>query len=180
MNTELRKKATTKFEHDFFKQIMNSAFGKLCESKRNRHCRYCSQCRRTAKFIKEKRFSSVKIIEQHLVSVTSKPVNIKWDKPTIVGATKLDLAKFYMFQFLYNIIKKNFDTTLLYSDTDSFLYEIRSKDFDNDIEKNHELRNHFDFSNLPTTHPSTPTRICGLPSNSRTSLLGRSYKSTSD
>ena len=57
-----------------------------------------------------------------------------------------------MFQFHYNIIKKNFDATFLYSDTDSFLYEIRSKDL-NEIEKNHEMRNHFDFSNLPATHP---------------------------
>ena len=88
-----------------------------------------------------------------MVSVTSKQVNIKWDKPTIVGAAILDLAKFYMFQFHYNIIKKSFDGTLLYSDTDSVLYEIRSKDLYNEIEKNHELRNHFDFSNLPATHP---------------------------
>ena len=80
-------------------------------------------------------------------------MNIKRDKPTFVGATILDFAKFYMFQFHYNIIKKNFDATLLYSDTDSFLYEIRSKYLYNEIEKNHELRNHFDFSNLPATHP---------------------------
>ena len=80
-------------------------------------------------------------------------MNIKWDKPTIVAAKILDLAKFYMFQFHYNIIEKTFDATLLYSDTDSFLHEIRSKDFYNEIEKNHELRNHFDFSNLPATHP---------------------------
>ena len=80
-------------------------------------------------------------------------MNIKWDKPTIVGATILDLAKFYLFQFHYNIIKKHFAATLLFSDTDSFLYEIRSKDLYNEIEKNHELRNHFDFLNLPATHP---------------------------
>ena len=80
-------------------------------------------------------------------------MNIKWDKPTILGATILDLAKFYMFQFHYNIIKKIFHATFLYSDTDSFLYKIRSKDLYIEIEKKHELRNHFDFSNLRATHP---------------------------
>ena len=154
LNTELRKKATTKFEQDFFKQIKNSAFGKFCESKRNRLIvDIVRNAEELQNLSRKKRFSSIKIIDQHLVSVTSKPVNIKWDKPKIVGATILDLAKFFMFQFHYNIIKKNFDATLLYSDTDSFLYEIRSKDLYNEIEKNHELRNHFDFSNLPATHP---------------------------
>ena len=101
------------------------------------------------KIYQGKKIISIKFIDQHLVSVISKPVNIKLDKPTIVGATLLDLAKFYMFQFHYNIIKKNFDATLLYS----FLYEFRSKDLYNEIEKNHELRNQFDFLNLPATHP---------------------------
>ena len=80
-------------------------------------------------------------------------MKIKWDKPTIVGATKLDLAEGFMFQLHYNITKKNFDAILLYLDTDSFLYEIRSKDLYNEIEKNHELQNYFDFSNLPANHP---------------------------
>ena len=45
------------------------------------------------------------------------------------------------------------------------LYEIRSKDLYNEIQQNHDLRNHFDFSNQKPTHPSSPTRISGLPSN---------------
>ena len=38
-------------------------------------------------------------MDQQLVSVTSKPVIIKWDKPAIVAATILDLAKLYLLQF---------------------------------------------------------------------------------
>ena len=55
---------------------------------------------------RKKRFSSVKIIDQHLVSVTSKPVNIEWDKPTIVAAAILDLAKHISFLLQHNQ-KKN-------------------------------------------------------------------------
>ena len=164
LNTELRKKATTMFEQNFFKQIINNAFGKFCESKRNRLIvdivRNADELQNLSR---KKRFSSIKIIDQHLVFVTSKPVTINWDKPTIVVATILDLAKFYMFQFHYNIIKKNFDATLLYSDTDSFLYEIRSKDLYNEIEKNHELRIILTFQIYQPPTPSTPTRICALP-----------------
>ena len=93
LNTELRKKATTKFEQDFFKQIINSAFGKFCKSKRNRHNVDINRNTEELQNLSmKKRFSSVKKVDQHFVSVTSKPVNIKWDKPTIVGATILDLT----------------------------------------------------------------------------------------
>ena len=68
------------------------------------------------------------MFDQQLVSVTAKPVNLNWDKPTIVGATILELAEIYLIQFHYNIIRKIFDATLLYLDTDSFLYGIGSKD----------------------------------------------------
>ena len=84
------KKATTKFEQDFFKQLINSAFGKFRESKRNRLIvDIVRNAEELQNLSNKKRFSSIKIIDQHLVSVTSKPVNIKWDKPTIVGATIL-------------------------------------------------------------------------------------------
>ena len=36
---------------------------------------------------------------------------------------------------------------LLYSDTDSFLYETETKDLYQDLAYNSELRKHFDFSN---------------------------------
>ena len=89
------------------------------------------------------------MFDQQLVSATSKPVSIYWDKPSTI----LDLAIFYMFQFYYNIIKKIFDETLLYLYTDSFLYGIGRKNFWNEIDNNHVLRDDFDFSNLPATHP---------------------------
>ena len=86
------------------------------------------------------RFSSVKLIDTQLVSVTSQPISIKWDKPTILGAAILDLPKNYKFHFHYTILKKHFDFSLLYSDTDSYLYEICRNDLYNDIAKNADLR----------------------------------------
>ena len=34
-----------------------------------------------------------------------------------------------MYEFYYNFIKKNFDAEFLFTDTDSFGYEIKSEDF---------------------------------------------------
>ena len=49
-------------------------------------------------------------------------------------------------------MKKSFDCRLLYSDTDSLLYEVKGKDFYRELSVNESLRNHFDLSNYPETH----------------------------
>ena len=49
-----------------------------------------------------------------------------------------------MYEFHYNFIKKNFDAELLFSDTDSLTYEIKSK---NIYEEFYKWKDLFDFSN---------------------------------
>ena len=49
-----------------------------------------------------------------------------------------------MYDFHYNFIKKNFNAELLFTDTDSPTYEIKSEDVYNDLYKWKDL---FDFKN---------------------------------
>ena len=49
-----------------------------------------------------------------------------------------------MYDFQYNFIKKNFNAELLFTDTDSLIYEIRSK---NVFEEFFKWKDLFDFSN---------------------------------
>ena len=50
-----------------------------------------------------------------------------------------------MYDFHYNFIKKHFDTKLLFTDTDSLTYEIKSDDV---YEESFKHKHLFDFSNL--------------------------------
>ena len=72
-----------------------------------------------------------------------KPVLIL-NKPIYVGFTVLDLSKWKMYDFHYNFIKKNFDAELLFTDTDSLTYEIKSENIYEEFFKWKDL---FDFSN---------------------------------
>ena len=49
-----------------------------------------------------------------------------------------------MYYFHYNFIKKNFSAELLFTDTDSLTYEIKSE---NVYEDSYEWKDLFDFSN---------------------------------
>ena len=92
-------------------------------------------------------FKSFRIIDEDLASVIFNPTWIQWDKPTIVGAAILDLAKAFMFKFHYTQVKPNLKLQLLYSDTeDSFIYVVKTNDVYEDLKKTSEQ---FDFSNFP-------------------------------
>ena len=56
----------------------------------------------------------------------------------------LELSKWLTYDFHYSFIKKLFDAALLFTDTDSFTYEIKSKDVYEELFKHKHL---FDFSN---------------------------------
>ena len=65
---------------------------------------------------------------QLYLSLEMKPV-LKLNKPIYVGYTVLELSKWLMYDFRYNFIKKHFDVELLFTDTDSLSYEVKSKIF---------------------------------------------------
>ena len=73
----------------------------------------------------------------------TKPVLIL-NKPTYIGFTVLDLSKWKMLNFHYNFVKKNFDAELLFTDTGSLTYEIKSKDV---YEESFKRKDLFNFSN---------------------------------
>ena len=153
LNTQKRKQAKNKFEEDFYKLMVNSAFGKTCEGKRIRiKVKLARSEEDTLKWTSAPQMKLFKIIGENLATISLNQTEIEWDKPTIVGACISDLSKKFMYDFHYNIMKKYFNCRLLYSNTDSFVFEIFSKDFFADFKRKTTVKDLFDISNIPTNH----------------------------
>ena len=69
---------------------------------------------------------------------------IKFNQPIYVGVAILDISKTLMYNFHYRLKEKHGDKIkLLYTDTDSLIISIKSKDFYNDMK---EMIDEFDTS----------------------------------
>ena len=88
-----------------------------------------------------------KIFNNDLAAIPFKPRKFYWNKPTVVAATILDLTKRQMYWFHCKHMKANFQTLLVYSDTDSLIYEIELEDLYEDLNKNDAIYQEYDFSN---------------------------------
>jgi len=74
-------------------------------------------------------------------------------KPIYLGMAIIDLSKILIYTFHYNYMKKKYcrKAKLLYSDTDSLIYEIQTEDFYVDIARDVDLW--FDTNEYPKKLP---------------------------
>ena len=155
-NTELRKTAANSFEKDFFKLMNNSVFGKTIENIRKRQNIILVDNRAKAvKLTSRPNFDRATIFDRNLIAIHMKKTEVYFNKPVYVGQAILDLSKTLMFNFHYNYIQKKYGhkrAKLLFTDTDSLMYEIHTKDFYEDISE--DIRSKFDTSDYPQDHKS--------------------------
>ena len=78
----------------------------------------------------------------------------------------LDLSKTVMYDFRYKYIKSKYEekAKLLFTDTDSLMYEIETEDFYKDIIE--DVKYKFDTSKYPKNH------ISGIPKGCNENVLG--------
>ena len=166
-NTNLRTQAKNNFEKDFFKLMNNSVFGKTMENIRNRvNVKLVNTGEQFKKLTAKPNYESRKIFNKNLVSVHMKKTSLTMNKPVYLGMSILDLSKIVMFDFHYQYIKPKYgkQAKLLFTDTDSLLYEIQTEDFYKDISG--DVKNRFDTSDYPEGHPS------GIPTGVNKKVLG--------
>ena len=127
-NIEKRMNVANDFEKYFFKLTINSVYGKTMENLRKRiNLRLVNNKKDFLKYTSRPTYITHKSFGKDYAAIHEiKPVLIL-NKPIYVGFTVLDLSKWKMYDFHYNFIKKNFNAELLFTDTDSLTYEIKSK-----------------------------------------------------
>ncbi|XP_063370457.1 uncharacterized protein LOC134658744 [Cydia amplana] len=164
LNTTLRISAVTDFEKDFYKLMNNAVFGKTMENIEKRVDVYLlsqwkSQDHKKGleSYIARPEFHSISIFTESLAAVQLKKTRLVYNKPIYLGFCILDLSKTLMYDFHYGYMQQKFrnNVKLLYTDTDSFIYQIFTEDFYSDIKN--DLKKHFDTSDY------APNNIYGFP-----------------
>ena len=94
------------------------------------------------------------IFDENLIAIHMKKTMLYFHKPVYLGMSILDLSNSLMYDFYCNYIKIKYGdkVKLLFADTDSLAYEIKTNDFYKDF--NPDIEKRFDTSNYPTNHPS--------------------------
>ena len=136
-NTDKRKNVTNIFEKKYFKLMNNSVFGKTMENLRKRiSVKLVNNAKNYVRSVSKPSFVSQKIFCKNFVAIHEiKPVLIL-NKPIYAGFSILDLSKLLMYEFHYKYIKSKFDAKLLFTDTDSLVYEVKAKDVYEDFYQN--------------------------------------------
>ena len=98
------------------------------------------------KYVSKPNFVLQKQSRENFVAIyVIKPV-LTLNKPIYVGCSILDCSKLLMYEFYYNCIKTKCNANLLFRDTDSLVYEIKTNDVCEDFYKDKDL---FDVSDYP-------------------------------
>jgi hypothetical protein len=114
------------------------------------------------------------IFSESLVATHITKTQIKYDKPIYFGICILDISKTLLYDFHYNYMKPKYACgaacgangesngssgarriKLLFTDTDSLCYEIKTKDIYKDIAD--DVQNKFDTSDYLKGHPAVMT-----------------------
>ena len=149
-NTKLRAESTNDFDRDFFKLMNNSVFCKTMENIRNRvDIRLVTREKDLKKLINKPQFVHRNIFSENLIAVHLRKSKIYYNKPIYLGMSILDLSKTLMYDFHYKHIKDKYNENaeLLFTDTDSLMYEIKTEDVYKDM-----ILEKFDTSNYPKDH----------------------------
>ena len=168
-NTLMRTKATNEFEKNFYKLMVNAVFGKTMEDKRKRtivrlkthwSSRYGAEA-----LIASPQFHSRSIFAENLVAIQLANTKIVMNKPIYVGFCVLELSKVHMYSFHYLCMRKwaSNRCKLMYTDTDSLIYEFRGVNPYDIMKKHPHWFDTFDSSEdnaygLSLIHISEPTR----------------------
>ena len=103
----------------------NSVFDKTMEKLRKRiSVKLVSNFKDSDRCVSKPSFILQKIFSKNFVAIHQIKQVLILNKPIYVGFSILDLSKLLMYQFHYGYIQYRFNARLLFTDTNSLVYEI--------------------------------------------------------
>ena len=148
--SEMRAKSKTGVLKNLFKLLANSIYGKFVETGLKRMKVKFATTKEEQNSIIAK-YSIDLLDEVHLYDTNLWAAKIanpqkRMSKPFFIGFAILDMSKYIIYDFYYNVLKRNMENVcLLGQDTDSLIVKIKDK---NRVFKLCELYKYFDFSEL--------------------------------
>ena len=99
------------------------------------------------KLVSQPNYHTTKQFSEDLLAIEMKKTKVKMNKPIYLGMSILDTGKTLMYEFWYDYIKSKYKdkAKLCYTDTDSFVINIFTEDFFEDI--NNDVERWFYTSN---------------------------------
>ena len=146
-NTEKRKNAVSEFEKNFFNLLINCKYGKSMENIRKRiNVKLINNSKDYLRCVSKPNFISQKIFDKNFIAVHQIKSVSTLNKPIYFAFSILEFSKLLLYKFHYDYVCNKYDAKLLFTDTDSLVYEINSKDV---YEQCFNDRGLFDFSGCP-------------------------------
>ena len=156
MNTKLRKKTKNDFEKDFFKLMNNSVFGKTMENMRKyKDIKLVTTDKKRNKLVSEPNYHKTKRFSENLLAIEMKKTKVKMNKPIYLSMSILDISKTLMYKCWYDYFKPKYGdrAKLCYTDADSFVIDIVTENFfediSNDVESWYDTSNYDEYDKRP-------------------------------
>ena len=131
MNTELRKKTQNEFEKNFFKLMKNNFFKTMENVRNHSEIKLVTSDKRRKILVSEPNYHSHKKFSEYLMAIEMKKTRVKIAKPLYLGMSILDISKKLMYEFWYDYIVPKYGdrVKLCYTDNDTYIINIKTKDF---------------------------------------------------
>ena len=146
-NTKKRQESRDEFNKSLYKLLNNCIYGKSIENIRKRiNIKLIDDKTAYQRCVNKPSFISEKIFDKNFTAVHCSKTVLILIKSIYVGFCILELSKLLMYQFHYDYVLKTFNAKLLFTDTDSLVYEIKDGNVYDQCFKDRHL---FDFSGYP-------------------------------
>ena len=138
-NTQKRNKAKNVFEKDFFKLLVNAAFGKFLENVRNRfelESIKKDNIKNIFNQLSKLTFNGIQKPYENYYSYTFKKNEVVMEKAIYAGFAILELSKLHMYETYYDTLQPYFgqeNLQLHYIDTDGTILSMKTKDITKDL-----------------------------------------------